>query len=250
MMPDTQVNLEISNGVATATLETADGLNVLSGGVLDALADAAQEVQATEGVRAFVLAARGKVFIAGANIKELAGLDAAGGRAMAERGNRAFDAIAALPLPTIARIHGAALGGGLEVALACDFRLALSHAKVGLPETSLGLVPGWKGIGRLCALTGPTVAKRLMFSAAAIPAMEAVSLGFIDEAVEDETQLDIRIEELIASFRRGGPRAIGLIKRAMATGDEVAAFGDCFGHEESKEGMTAFAEKRPASWTQ
>jgi 1,4-dihydroxy-2-naphthoyl-CoA synthase len=144
-MGETRLTLDIAGGVARATFETEGGLNVLSSPVLERIHAVAEEVRAAEGVRVMILAATGKVFVAGADIKELWGLDSAGARSVSELGNRAFDAIANLPCVTIARLHGAALGGGLEVALACDFRYALASAKIGLPESALGLVPGWKG---------------------------------------------------------------------------------------------------------
>lgn len=247
-MPETTINLTITGATATATFSTEGGLNVLSGSVLDRIYEVAQEVRRAEGVRCFILAATGKVFVAGANIKELAGLDAAGGHAMAERGNRAFDAIADLPCVTIARIHGAALGGGLEVALACDFRFAAKHAKLGLPEASLGLIPGWKGISRVRALAGASAVRRLTFTAAPVSADDALALGIVDGVAADEAELDARIAEQVTALRRGGPHAIALIKRTLAGGDEVQGFADCFAHPESKEGMAAFVEKRQAAW--
>lgn len=247
-MSATQLDLSIAGPVATATFRTEGGLNVLHAAVLDQVADVAAQVQRAEGVRALVLAAEGKVFVAGANIKELAGLDSSGAKAIAERGNRAFDAIANLPCVTIARLQGAALGGGFEIAMACDFRVALADAKIGLPETSLGLVPGWKGIGRMCALAGAAAAKRLMFAAAAISASEGAGLGLVDAVAANSGELDAKVADMIQKFRRGSPHAIAMVKQALRTGDEVQAFADCFGHPEAQEGMAAFVEKRPASW--
>jgi enoyl-CoA hydratase len=247
-MSETQVQLKINGVTATATFATEGGLNVLSGSVLDRVYEVAEEVRRAEGVRFLILAATGKVFVAGANIKELKDLDAAGGRAMAERGNRAFDAIASLPCVTIARIHGAALGGGFEVALACDFRFAIDRAKVGLPEAALGLVPGWKGMSRVQALAGLAAVRQLTFSATPIAAVDARALSLIDGVAPDDAALDALIAEQMAALRRGGPHAIATVKQALATGDEVKAFGDCFAHDESREGMAAFVEKRAANW--
>ena len=247
-MHDTEIKLTIDGPVATATFCTEGGLNVLSSGLLDQVAEVAAEVRAAANVRVLLLSAAGKVFIAGANIKELIHLDPAGGAALSQKGNRAFDAIADLPCVTIARIHGAALGGGFEVAMACDFRAAVAAAKVGLPEASLGLIPGWKGISRMRALAGPSVAKRLVFSAAAIDAAEAPRLGLIDELADDEAGLDGRIAELIKQFQRGAPNSVAMVKQALRTGDEVKAFADCFAHADAAEGMTAFVDKRKAKW--
>ena len=247
-MGDTQIHLTFDGPVATATFSTEGGLNVLSSGLLDQMAEVAAEVRDAADVRVLVVRAAGKVFIAGANIKELIHLDAAGGAALSQRGNRAFDAIADLPCVTIARIHGAALGGGFEVPMACDFRVAIGTAKIGLPEASLGLVPGWKGVSRMCALAGPSVAKRLVFSAAAIDAAEARQLGLIDELADDEAGLDGKIAELIKQFQRAAPNSVAMVKQALRTGDEVKAFADCFAHADAAEGMAAFVDKRKARW--
>lgn len=247
-MSETQVDLKIDGPLATATLRTDGGLNVLSAAVLDRIEAVATQVRGAAGVRTMLLAAEGKVFVAGANIKELADLDPAGAKAVSQRGNRAFDAVADLPCVTIARLHGAALGGGFELAMACDFRIAVEGAKIGLPETSLGLVPGWSGISRMAALAGPAVAKRLMFSAGMIPASQARAYGLVDAVAKDEAELDAAIAAMIKEFRRGSPNAISLIKQTLRGGDEVEAFSYCFAHDESREGMAAFVEKRPAAW--
>ncbi|HRX84555.1 MAG TPA: enoyl-CoA hydratase-related protein [Phycisphaerae bacterium] len=247
-MSTTDVTLAIDGPIARATFVTDGGLNVLSSTVLDRVHAVAEEVRRADGVRVLVLAAEGKVFVAGADIKELSGLDAAGALAISERGNRAFDAIEHLPCVTIARIHGAALGGGLEVALACDFRIAVKDAKIGLPESSLGLIPGWRGISRVRALGGAKAVRRLTYTAAAVSALEAQCLGVVDDVADDAAGLDAKVDERIAELRRGSPHAIRMIKQALRGGDESRAFADCFAHREAKEGMAAFVEKRPAAW--
>jgi len=247
-MSDTEIKLSIEGQVATACFATEGGLNVLSSGLLDCVAEMVSKVRAAKGVRVLVLSAVGKVFIAGANIKELARLDVAGAAGFSQKGNQVFDALAELPCVTIARLQGAALGGGFEIALACDFRVALATAKVGLPEVSLGLIPGWKGIGRMRALAGPAATKRLVFSAAALDASEACDLGLIDVVADDEVGLDAAVAELIKEVSRGAPNAVAMAKQALRTGDEVKAFADCFAHADSTEGMTAFIEKRKARW--
>lgn len=248
-MSETHVKLTIDGAVARATFSTEGGLNVLSSAVLDRVHAVADEVRKADEVRVLVLAATGKVFVAGADIKELAALDSAGALAIAERGNRAFDALAELPCVTIARIHGAALGGGFEVALACDFRIATKDAKIGLPESSLGLIPGWRGISRVRELGRISAVRRLTFSAAPVSALEGQCLGLIDDVADDEAGLDAKINERIAALRRGSPHAIAMIKQALRTGNETQAFAECFAHPDAQEGMAAFAEKRPAEWT-
>lgn len=246
-MSDTQVRLSIDGDVAKVTLETESGLNVLSSPVLDRIGETIAKVKASS-VRFMVLAATGKVFVAGANIKELRGLDAPAAAELSNRGNRVFDAIADSDVISIARLHGAALGGGLELAMACDFRVAVSGAKVGLPETSLGLIPGWRGTSRMIRLAGVSATKRLVFSAAMISGDEAHALGIVDEVVDDESGLDAKIAAMIKSMSRGGPHACARVKHAIRTGDETAAFAACFGHSESSEGIEAFINKRSASW--
>ena len=247
-MSDTQIALKIEGTVARATFSTEGGLNVMSSVVLDRVAQVIDEVKRAEGVRALILGATGKVFVAGANIKELAQLDQTGAASIAQKGHRTLDALAALPCVTIARLHGAALGGGMEVALACDFRVAVASAKVGLPETSLGVIPGWNGVGRMLALAGPAVTKRLIFSAGVIDAASAKQFGLIDEVADDEAGLDAKIDEMLGQLKRGSPNAIAMTKQALRTGDEIKAFADCYAHPDAKEGMTAFVEKRSAAW--
>lgn len=246
-MSETQVKMSIDGGVARVTLETESGLNVLSGSVLDRIADAVAKVRAAD-VRFMVLGATGKVFVAGANIKELRHLDGAGGAALSHRGNKAFDAIAESDFISIARLQGAALGGGLELAMACDFRVAVRAAKIGLPEASLGLIPGWRGTSRMIRLAGLAAAKRLLFSAGMISADEGLTLGIVDEVVDDEDGLDSVIGEMIKAMSRGGPHACATVKKAIRTGDETAGFAECFDHPESKEGITAFLDQRKANW--
>ncbi|NOX59569.1 MAG: enoyl-CoA hydratase/isomerase family protein [Planctomycetes bacterium] len=247
-MSETALDLKIDGDIAHATFKTQNGLNVLSSRLLDLIDKMATQVKAAPHVRFLILGAEGKVFVAGANIKELSNLDATGAAELSNRGNRAFDAIADLPCITIARIHGAALGGGLEVAMACDFLVAVSSVKLGLPETSLGLVPGWKGMKRLSDRIGISTAKRIMFAADAVNGTEAHRLGLIDEIADDEAALDAAIEKLVTRCRRGGPHAISQIKQALKTGDETRAFAACFDHNESTDGISAFLEKRSASW--
>jgi enoyl-CoA hydratase/carnithine racemase len=159
-----------------------------------------------------------------------------------------MDMLASLPSITVAAIQGAALGGGCEIVLACDFRIATEAVKIGLPETSLGLIPGWGGTQRALKLLGPQWARRLVWGATPLTAAEAKEIGLVDEAVAGPQELDGAIEELGKRLARGGPHAIAMAKRAFLTGDEPSAFAECFGHDESNEGMTAFVEKRKAAW--
>lgn len=247
-MSNTNVGVAIDGPMAVITLSTETGINVLSSAVLEQLRDGLDQVRQATGVRSLVVRAAGKVFVAGADIKEMADFSPAQARVYGENGQAVFHELEQMPCFTVAAINGAAMGGGLELALACDFRIAVKTAKLGLPETSLGLTPGWGGIGRLQRLIGPSRAKRLFFSALPVSAEDGLAIGLVDEIVNSAEDLSARVPAFCKSFRRGGPEAIALAKRAFADGDDVSAFVECFGGDESKEGLAAFVAKRPALW--
>jgi len=247
-MSNTNVDVTIDGPMATITLSTVTGINVLSTAVLEKFRDGLTQVRQAAGVRSLVIRAEGKVFVAGADIKEMANFSADQARAYGENGQAVFNELEQMPCFTVAAISGAAMGGGLELALACDFRIAVKTAKLGLPETSLGLTPGWGGIGRLRRLIGPARAKKLFFSALPVSAEDGLAFGLVDEIVNSAEEVLSRVPAFCKSFRRGGPQAVALAKRAFTDGDDVSAFVECFGGDESKEGLAAFVEKRPASW--
>ena len=244
----TEVKVAVDGCRASLTFTSESGLNVSSRETLARLAHGVETLAGNPVVRLTVVRAEGKVFLAGADIKEMSGFDADRAREFSVFGNRTMDSLALLPSITVAAIQGAALGGGCEIALACDFRIAVKRAKIGLPETTLGLIPGWGGTKRALRLLGPSRARRLIFGGAMLSAQDALEIGLIDEVVAEEADLGPAIERLFESMQRGGPRAIAMAKRAFATGDEPAAFAECFAGSESREGMAAFMEKRPATW--
>jgi enoyl-CoA hydratase/carnithine racemase len=212
------------------------------------LGEVVADVRRRKEVRTTVVRAEGKVFVAGADIKEMMSLDPAGARRFGEAGMQTCDALAALPSVTIAAVHAAALGGGLEIALACDFRIATASAKVGLSESSLGLIPGWGGIRRAAALIGMPAAKRLMFSAEPMTAAQAKDVGLVDEVIADEAAMHDAVTRLRKSLVKGSPAAVARIKRALLDANELGAFEDCFATGQAKEGMAAFVEKRAPDW--
>ena len=171
-------------------------------------------------------------------------------RELAELGQGIFHDLESLPCITVAAINGAALGGGLELALACDFRVAVKHAKLGQPEVTLGLIPGWGGVSRLTKLIGPARAKRLILSGMQVSAEDAVQYGLVDEVVNSPEDLRHRITAFCKMFRLAAPNAVAMAKRAARDHDELTAFVECFDHRDSREGMSAFIEKRPASWVE
>ncbi|MHC4609109.1 MAG: enoyl-CoA hydratase/isomerase family protein, partial [Planctomycetota bacterium] len=148
MSSNTEVTVSVDGPTASIVFSTADGLNVMSSDVLEKLATAVEAARSATDVRWTILRAEGKVFVAGADIKQMAAFDPDQARKFSQRGNEVMDALASLPSITMAAMQGAALGGGCEIVLACDFRIATEAVKLGLPETSLGLIPGWGGTQR------------------------------------------------------------------------------------------------------
>ena len=247
-MSKTEIHLAIEGSTATITLATEGGINVGSSDVMRRLSEVVTKVAEDKNVRATVIEGKGKVFVAGADIKEMASFSREQGLAYGELGQSVLNQVEALPSITVAALNGAALGGGMELALACDFRIAVKSAKIGLPETSLGLIPGWGGITRAAELVGPVRAKRLFLTALPISAEEGLTWGLVDEIVSSPEELGPRVEAFCKSFGRAAPEAVALAKRAFRTGDDLAAFADCFDTDDAREGMTAFIEKRPAAW--
>jgi len=247
-MSNTQVRVDINASHATITFHTDEGLNVVSRDVLHTFDAALAMVRQNGAVRSLVIRADGKVFVAGADIKQMAGFNADQARDYALQGQGVLDDLASMPSLTVAAINGAAMGGGLELALACDFRIAVKSAKLALPEASLGLIPGWGGIPRLTKLIGVARAKRLYLSATPVSAEEAMSFGLVDEVVNSVEDLGARVAAFCKSFRRAAPSSVALAKRASRDMDDVNAFADCFHKPHAREGMRAFLEKRPASW--
>jgi enoyl-CoA hydratase len=246
--PLTEVELARDGPVATLTLTTPSGVNILSSPVLGALGQHVQRIAEDASIRFVVFRGSGKTFAAGADIAQMSHFDEGDGQSYSKNGHHVFDAVAALPQVTFAAINGHALGGGCELALACDFRIASANAKLGQPESRLGLVPGWGGTLRLPRLVGPAVAKRLMFSGEQISADEALRLGLVDEVVAAPEALPGVLAKWFERIKPGSPAAIRRIKHAMLHGDETKQFAMCFSCSDAKEGMTAFLEKRAASW--
>ena len=205
-----------------------------------------------DGVRAVVLRGRGeRAFSAGADIAGFVGGSAAGDRPAGIQ--PVADLIESAPVPVVAAIHGFCLGGGLELALACDFRIATRDAQLGFPEVNLGLLPGGGGTQRAPRLMSPARARWLILSGERIPAETAETWGLVEFVVDD---LDEGIERYVEPLTRQSPHAVRRIKELLGeTRDvrsdelEVAAFAACLSSEDGQEGVAAFLEKRPANWT-
>jgi enoyl-CoA hydratase len=245
----THVHLEIEGPHAEIVLTSPEGgLNMLDSDALRALGAHVAHLRKEASIRTTTVRAEGKVFVAGGDIKELARFDIEQTREYVTLGHGVMADLAALPSITVAAIQGAAIGGGLEIALACDFRLAVRSAKLGCPEVSLGLIPGWGGIGRLSKLVGMSRAKRLFLSAVPVSAEDAAGWGLVDEVVNSPEDLLHKARAFCQSFYRAAPRAVALAKRASRDFDDLGAFMECFSGKESREGLAAFVEKRPAAW--
>ncbi len=245
------------DAVALLTLDRPP-VNALSGELLAALAEAATEVAADAAVRAVVVTGEGKSFAAGANIDEFVIGDPDANRALIATFRRALDALAAIPRPVIAAVNGFALGGGLEVALACDLRIAADNARLGVPEIQLGLIPGAGGTQRLARLLGPARAKELVWSGRPVAAEEALAIGLVDRTVEAASLRDAALE-WAATFARGASLSIAAAKRAIDSGLDVSLaagldleteeFIGLFSTEDHATGITSFREQGPGKAT-
>ena len=240
--------------VAVVTIDRQDALNALDVSTLTELRDRLAMLAEDADVRALVLTGAGdRAFAAGADIKYMSGLDPEQALAWGALGHEAGRLLETMPKPTIAAINGFALGGGCELALACDIRYASSRAKLGQPEINLGIVPGWGGTQRLVRVCGVGVAKDMIFSGRTVDADEALRIGLVN-AVYEPDQLLARARDAALELAAKSPVALALAKRLcnLALGADYAAglvaeadaFGALFSSDDAKEGLAAFVEKR------
>jgi enoyl-CoA hydratase len=246
------IRVDRAGAVAVLAVDRQDALNALDVATLTELRDRLRDAAADEDVRAVILTGSGeKAFVAGADIKYMSGLDVEQAKEWGALGHEAGRLLETMPKPTIAAINGFALGGGCELALACDIRYAASSAKLGQPEVNLGIIPGWGGTQRLARVCGLGVAKELIFTGRVIGAEEALRIGLVN-AVHDPV-LD-KAHETAALLASKSPIALRVMKelanRALGGdhGENLDAEGDTFGElfssDDAKEGLTAFVEKR------
>jgi enoyl-CoA hydratase len=242
--------------VQVLVLDRQEALNAFSPELIDELIGALDDAAADPGVRAVVLTGAGRAFSAGADISRMAQMDVDGARAFAAQGHAMCNRLEGLPVPVIAAINGFALGGGCEVALACDIRLASESMKISQPEVALGIPPGWGGTQRLPRIAGEGFAKRMILTGAMIGPDEALAAGLVSAVHPADDLLDAAVA-MGEEIAQKSPSAVALSKRLIhgALGEradrleaEAEAFAQQFADPERLEGMTAFLEKRAPGW--
>lgn len=247
------IRSERRGAIALLTLNRPEALNALDRATLEALRAAIAGVRADDTVRALVLTGEGRAFAAGADIAEMRGLSPAGAEAFSRLGHAAFADLEDLPIPTIAAVNGFALGGGCELALACDWIYASDKARFGQPEVALGLIPGFGGTSRLVRRVGVAWAKELILTGDPLRADDALRIGLANRVCPADELLAAAIASAESAARKG-PLAVTLAKQVIQQGQdadvrtahalEQNAFGLVFATEDHAEGMDAFLGKR------
>lgn len=245
--------------VLTITINRPAQLNALNKLTIEELSKAFHEAEGDKNIRVIIITgAATKAFVAGADIKEFAGFSIEEGKSLSADGHvKLFDLIENLNTPVIAAINGFALGGGLELAMSAHIRVASENAKLGLPEVSLGVIPGYGGTQRLPQLVGKGKAFEMIMSAGMIDARDAKNWGLVNEVVPQESLLET-CEKMATKISRNSPRAITAAMNAINAQykegmdgykAEISEFGKCFGTADFTEGTTAFIEKRKPEFT-
>jgi enoyl-CoA hydratase len=245
--------------VALVTLDRPDSLNALNRELLEQLRDRLAELAADAEVRSLVLTGAGeRAFAAGADIKEMQSMSVEEARAWGHLGHECGRLLETMSKPTIAAVNGFALGGGCELALACDVRLASTAAKLGQPEVTIGIIPGWGGTQRLARAVGIGPAKELVFTGRIVEADEALRIGLVNALFPPDELLD-RALELAASLAAKSPLVLAAAKEltnrclqgdlSAGLDDEAERFAQLFASEDQSEGMRAFIEKRTPRFT-
>lgn len=246
------------DGIATLTINRPEALNALNAATINELISAFTQIRDDAAVKLVILTGAGeKAFVAGADISEMQPLDAVTGRQFARLGHQLGALIEDLSKPVIAAINGFALGGGCELALCCDIRLASDNARFGQPEVNLGVIPGFGGTQRLARLIGKGRASELIMTGDMIDAAEAYRVGLVNK-VCPSSELLAAAQKMALKIVSKGPVAVGFAKAALRDGletdlaractHEADLFGLCFATSDQKEGMQAFLDKRPAQF--
>lgn len=247
------IRLDWDDEVATLTIDRPDRLNALNVDALDAIEEALEAARENEARVLVVTGAGEKAFVAGADISYMQSLSTSEAQSYAEQGHRVASAIEKFPAPTIAAINGYAFGGGCELAIACDLRVASERAVLGQTEIDLGIVPGWGGTQRLPALVGDEIARRLIFFGERLDATDALDYGLVGEVVAHD-QLESRVRDMTRDLAAKPRFALAAAKellnayheepRDAALAHERRAWSGMFGTHDQREGMRAFLDNR------
>lgn len=247
---------EIQEGIAVVTISRPQAMNALNSRFFVEMDDFILSLSNRNDIKVLIITGEGKAFVAGADIAEMVNMNSEQGTAFSKVGQNTFRSLEKLEMPVIAAVNGFALGGGCELAMACDFRIASNLAKFGQPEVNLGLIPGYAATQRLARLTGLSNALYLLYTADMITAEEALRIGLVQKIVDPDKLMPetIAIAKKIATK---GPKAVKKIKKVtregllsdFSTGSDLESkeFGSLFGNE-GAEGMKAFLEKRKPNW--
>lgn len=252
------LDVQINEGIAIVTINRPEALNALNTKFFEEMDSVIAELSNNSEVKIMIITGSGKAFVAGADIAEMVNKSAEEGSAFSRVGQNTFRSLEKMKIPVIAAINGFALGGGLELAMGCDFRIASSKAKFGQPEVNLGLIPGYAATQRLSRLTGLGNALFLLMTAEMITSEEALRIGLIQKIVEPE-QLMEEVMKIARNIISKGPNAVRKVKKVTRKGLlkdfkkgcelEADEFGSLFGKgSEGEEGMKAFLEKRKPNW--
>jgi len=251
--------VEMVDQIGIIKINRPQALNALNIETIHELNDIVHQWSREDDIKVIIITGEGKAFVAGADIAEMKDMTRQQAIDFSEMGQRVFSLIESQEKPVIAAVNGFALGGGCELAMACDIRIASDKAKLGQPEVNLGVIPGFAGTQRLARMVGTAKAKELIFTADMIDAQTALAIGLVNQVVPVENLMSA-VMEMAKKIASKGPAAIKLAKRVIsrgietdfATGSsfEVDAFGECFASGEAKEGMSAFLEKRAPKWNQ
>ena len=248
------ISFDSSDHIGLLTVNRPEKLNALNHATLSELREAIQEVYDVGNIKALIITGAGeKAFVAGADIREIAELNELNGRKFSENGQEIFDLIENCHKPVIAAVNGFALGGGCELALACHLRIATSNARFGLPEVSLGLIPGYGGTQRLTRLIGKGRALEMMMSGEMIPAEQARQIGLVNHVIETNAELIPFARDLLSRILKNAPLSLGMViesanaaYRKDINGYQVESngFSSMIKTRDFKEGTKAFLEKR------
>ncbi|MEI7490712.1 MAG: enoyl-CoA hydratase-related protein [Bacteroidota bacterium] len=251
------LKISIADRIACVTISRPAVLNALNTSFFREMDHFLHDLQGRDDVRVLVITGEGKAFVAGADISEMSGMEPAGAYEFSRFGQSVFAQLENLRIPVIAAVNGYALGGGCELAMGCDFRIASKLAKFGQPEMNLGLTPGYAGTQRLSRIAGLGNALYLILTADTISAEDALRIGLVQKLCEPETLME-EVMKLATRIASNGSGAVGAIKKLIREGItmpfedgsilEAKAFSDLFGEAATKEGMKAFMEKRKPEW--